>query len=105
MCQTISFSSKTCRSGDNTQSGIIERYKDQPSIKLFKSKNSSLTNSLSFTPASTEEVKRPIECLDPEKVAPENDIHTNTLKQISHYFTFYMQKDAVFALISAPGAY
>ena len=44
-------------------------------------------------PVSFEEVKRPIESLDPKKVAQEKDIHTNILKQKSDFFAFHVQKD------------
>ena len=52
-----SFSTQTCSLEENTISGIIERYKDHPSINLIKSKNSCLVNTFSFTPVSIEEVK------------------------------------------------
>lgn len=79
----------------------MERYKDQPSIKLIKSENSYLANSFSFTSASVEEVKRPIECLVPKKDPQENDIRTKTLKQNSDSFAFAVQKGinaSIFAL-------
>ena len=44
-------------------------------------------------PVSFEEVKRPIESLDPKKAAQEKYIHTNILKQNSDFFAFYLKKD------------
>ena len=88
-----SFSTQTRSLEENTISGIIERYKDHPSINLIKSKNSCLANTCSFTPVSIEEVKRAIESLDPKKAAQEKDIHTNILKQNSDFFAFHVQKD------------
>ena len=86
-----SFSTQTRSLEENTISGIIERYKDHPSINLIKSKNRCLANSFSFMPVSIEEVKRAIESLDPKKAA--QDIHTNILKQNSDFFAFHVQKD------------
>ena len=51
-----------------------------------------MANTFSFTPVSIEEMKRAIESLDPKKVAQENDIHTNILKQNSDFFAFHVQK-------------
>ena len=68
-----SFSSQTRSLEDNTISGIIERYKDHPRINLNKYKNSCLANTFSFTPVSTEEVRRVIESLDAKKGAQEKD--------------------------------
>ena len=85
-----SFSTQTRSLEENTISGIIERYKDHPSINLIKSKNSCLA---SFTPVSIEEVKRAIESLDPKKAAQEKNIHTNILKQNSDFFAFHVQRD------------
>ena len=62
-----SFSTQTRSLEENTISRIIEWYKDHPSITLIKSKNNSSANTFSFTPVSVEEVKRPIESLDPKK--------------------------------------
>ena len=62
-----SFSTQTRSLEDNTISGIIEIYKNHPSINPIK--NSCLANTFSFTPVSIEEVKRTIESLDPKKVA------------------------------------
>ena len=88
-----SFSIQTRSLEENTISGIIERYKDHPSINLIQSKNSCLANTFSFTPVSIEEVKRTIESLDPKKVVQEKDIHTNILKQNSDFFPFHVQKN------------
>ena len=88
-----SFSTLTRSLEENTISGIIERYKDHPSINFIKSKNNCLVNTFSFTPVSIEEVKRAIESLDPKKAAQEKDIHTNILKQNSDFFAFHVQKD------------
>ena len=85
---------------ENAISGIIERYKDHPSINLIKSKNSCLANTFSFTPVSIEEVKRSIESLDPKIAAQEKDVHTNILTQNLDFFTFYVHKD-INASISA----
>ena len=93
MSNNQSFPTQTCSLEDNTISGIIERYKDHPRINLIKYKNSCLANTFSFTPVSTEEVKRAIESLDPKKAAQEKDIHTNILKQNSDFFAFHVQKD------------
>ena len=57
MSNNQSFSTQTRSLEENTISGIIERYKDHPSINLIKSKNSCLANTFSFTPVSIEEVK------------------------------------------------
>ena len=60
-----------------------------------------MANSFSFTSASVEEVKRPIECLVPKKDPQENDIRTKTLKQNSDSFAFAVQKGinaSIFAL-------
>ena len=88
-----SFSTKTRSLEENTISGIIEGYKDHPSINLNKSINRCLANTFSFTPVSTEEVKRKIESLDPKKAAQEKDIHTKILKQNSDFLAFHVQKD------------
>ena len=88
-----SLSTQTRSLEENTISGIIERYKDHPSINLIKSKNSCLDNTFSFTPVSIEEVKRAIESLNPKKAAQEKDIQTNILKQNSDFFAFHVQKD------------
>ena len=50
-----SVSSQTSSSKEDTTTGIVERYKEHPSIKL---KNSCLANTFSFMPVSIEEVKR-----------------------------------------------
>ena len=63
-----SFSTQTRSIEENAISGIIERYKDHPNINLFKSKNSCLAYTFSFTPVSIEDLKRAIESLDPKKV-------------------------------------
>ena len=67
------FSTQTRSLEENTILGITERYKDHPSINLIKSKNSCLANTFSFTPVSTEEVRRPIKSLDAKKAAQEKD--------------------------------
>ena len=77
----------------NTIPGIVERYKDHPSINLIKSKYSCLANTFSFTTVSIEEVKMAIEFLDTKKAAQEKNIHTNILKQNSGFFAFHFQKD------------
>ena len=87
------FSTQTRSLEENTTSGIIERYKEHPSINLIKSKNSCLANTSSFMPVSVAEVKRAIEFLNSKKVAQEKDVHTNTLKQNSDFIAFHVQKD------------
>ena len=52
-----------------------------------------MSNAFSFTPVSTEEVKKAIKSLDPKKAAQEKNIHTNILKQNSDFFVFYVEKD------------
>ena len=52
-----------------------------------------MANTFSFTPVSTEEVKRAIESLDLKKAAQEKDIHTKILKQNSDFLAFHVQKD------------
>ena len=69
MLKNQSFSTQTRFLEENNISGIIERYKDHPSINLIKSKNSCLANTFSFSQISIEEVKRAIEYLDPKKAA------------------------------------
>ena len=86
MSNNQSFSTQTHSFEEDTISGIIERYKDYPSINPIKSKNGGLPNTFSFTPVSTVEVKRSIESLDPKKAAQAKDIHTNILKQNSYFF-------------------
>ena len=86
MVNNQSFSTQTHSLEENTISGIIERYKDHPSINLIKPKNSFLPNTFSFTPVSIEEVKRSVESLDPKNAAQEKDIHANILKQNSDLF-------------------
>ena len=87
------FSTQTRSLEENTIFRIIERYKDHRSTNLIKSINSCLANTFSFTPVSTEEVKRAIQSLDTKTVTQEKDIHTNTVKQNSDFFTFDVQKD------------
>ena len=87
------FSTQTRSLEENTILRIIERYKDHRSTNLIKSKNSCLANTFSFTPVSIEEVKRAIQSLDRKTVTQEKDIHTNTVKQNSDFFTFHVQKD------------
>ena len=58
MPKNQNFSIQTRSLEENTISGIIERYKDHPSINLIKSKNSCLANSFSVTPVSVDEVKK-----------------------------------------------
>ena len=65
MSNNQSFSSQKHSLEEDTTSGIIERYKDHPSINLLKSKYSCLANTFSFTPVSVEKVERIIESLDP----------------------------------------
>ena len=64
-----SFSTQPRSLEENTISRIIERYKDHPSINLIKSKKNCSANTFSFTPVSTEEVKRAIKSLDPKIAA------------------------------------
>ena len=92
MLNNQSFSSQTRSLEDNTISGIIERYKDHPRINLNKYKNSCLGNTFSFTPVSTEEVRRVIESLDAKKGAQEKDSY-QYFKQNSDFFAFHVQKD------------
>ena len=80
MSNNQSVSTLTRSFEENIISGIIERYKDHPSINLIKSKNSCLANTFSFTHVSVEEMKRSIESLDPRKAAQEKDIHTVSYK-------------------------
>ena len=94
------FSTQTLSLEENTISGIIERYNDNPCKNLTKSKNNCLANTFSFTPVSIEEVKRPIESLDPRKALQEKDIHIIFLKQNSDFFAAHVQKD-INASISA----
>ena len=59
-----------------------------------------MANTFSFTPVSIEEVKRPIESLDPRKALQEKDIHIIFLKQNSDFFATHVEKD-INASISA----
>ena len=93
MSNNQSFSTQKRSLEEDTISGIIERYKDHPSINLLKSKNSCLANTFSLTPVSVEEVKRVIESLDPKKAAQEKYIHTNILIQSSDFFAFHLHRD------------
>ena len=88
-----SFSTQTRSLEENTISGIIERYKDHPSINFIKCKNSCFASTFPFTPVSIEEVKRAIQSLDRKKAAQEKDIHTNIFKQNLDFFAFHIQKD------------
>ena len=63
-----SFSTQPRSLEENTISRIIERYKDHPSINLIKSKNSCSANTFSFTPVSTEEVKKQSNLLTQRKL-------------------------------------
>ena len=87
-----SFFTQTRSLEENTISGIIERYKDYPSINLIKSKSSSLANSFSFTLVSINEVKRSIESLNPKKAAQVQDINSSILKQNSDFFAAHVQR-------------
>ena len=78
-----SFSTQTRSLEENTISGIIERYKDHPSVNL---KTAASLNTFSFTPVSVEELKRSIESRDPKKAAQEKNIDTNILKTKFGFF-------------------
>ena len=71
------FSTQTRSLEEDTISGIIGKYKDHPSINIIKSKNSWLASTFSFTPVSTEEVKRSVKSPDPKK-ATQKKIFTPT---------------------------
>ena len=92
-----SVSCQTSSSKEDTTTGIVERYKEHPSIKL---KNCCLANTFSFMPVSIEEVKRSIECLNVKKTEQEKDIQMDIRIQNSVFFVFYSQKD-INASISA----
>ena len=57
---------------------ILDKYKDNPSIKLIKAKTSS--NVFNFCRIDIEEVKKTLQSLDPKKAAQKDDIKTNLLK-------------------------
>ena len=57
---------------------ILDKYKDNPSIKLIKAKTSS--NVFKFCRIDIEEVKKTLQSLDPKKAAQKDDIKTNLLK-------------------------
>ena len=58
---------------------MLGKYKDHPSIKLIKAKNSSKV--FKFRQIGIEEVKKTFQSLDPKKAAQKDDIKTNLLKK------------------------
>ena len=66
---------------------ILDKYKDHPSIKLIKAKNSSKV--FKFRQTDIEEVKKTFQSLDPQK----DDIKTNLLKKNVDFFTKYTCDD------------
>ena len=57
---------------------ILGKYKDHPSIKLIKAKNSSKV--FKFRQIDIEEVKKNFQSLDPKKAAQKDDTKINLLK-------------------------
>ena len=73
---------------------ILDKYKDHPSTKLIKAKNSSKV--FKFRQIDIEEVKKTFQSLDPKKAAQKDDIKTNLLKkntflQNTHVMTSMIQ--------------
>ena len=58
---------------------ILDKFKNHPSIKLMKTKNSSQI--FKFSQIDSEEVKKSFQSLDPKKTAQKEDIKTNLLKK------------------------
>ena len=56
---------------------IIGKYQNHPSIKLIKSKNKSQT--FKFRETNTDEIKKSIENLDPQKTSQKSDMNTNIM--------------------------
>ena len=59
---------------------ILDKYKNHPSIKLIKAKNSSLV--FKFSQIDIEELKKSFESLNPKKAKQKDDIKTNLLKKM-----------------------
>ena len=70
---------------------ILDKYKDHPSIKLIKAKNSSKV--FKFRQIDIEEVKKTFQSLDPKKAAQKDDIKTNLLKKNVDFFAKYTCND------------
>ena len=66
---------------------ILDKYKDHPSIKLIKAKNSSKV--FKFRQIDIEEVKKTFQSLDPKKAAQKDDVKTNLLKKNVDFFAKY----------------
>ena len=66
---------------------ILDKYKNNPSIKLIKAKNNSQV--FKFSQIGIEEVKINFQSLDPKKAAQKDDIKTNLLKKNVDFFTKY----------------
>ena len=58
---------------------ILDKYRDQPSIKLIKAKNNPQV--FKFNQIDTEEVKKSFQSLDPKNTAQKDDIITSLLKK------------------------
>ena len=67
-------------SKQNPNLNILDKYKDHPSIKLIKAKNSSQV--FKFRQIDIEEVKKTFHSLDPKKGAQKDAIKTNLLKKM-----------------------
>ena len=65
-------------------SKIFDKYKDHPSIKLIKAKNSSKV--FKFHQIDIEKVKKTFQSIDPKKAAQKDDIKTNLLKKNVDFF-------------------
>ena len=59
---------------------ILDKYKNHPSIKLIKAKNSSLV--FKFSQIDIEEFKKSFERLNPKNAEQKDDIKTNLLKKM-----------------------
>ena len=70
---------------------ILDKYKDHPSMKLIKAKNS--TKVFKFRQIDIEEVKKTFQSLDPKKAAQKDDIKTNLLKKNVDFFAKYTCDD------------
>ena len=70
---------------------ILDKYKDHPSIKLIKAKNSSKV--FKFRQIDIKEVKKNFQSLDPKKVTQKDDIKTNLLKKNVDFFAKYTCDD------------
>ena len=67
-------------SEEGTVSSTIKKYRNHPNIKLIKTKNKAET--FRFCEKNTDEIKKFIEILHPEKSSQKFDMSTNVLKKM-----------------------